>query len=227
MNIRSYGDTALLLNFEQKISPNINAKVVAWNQAIQKANISSVVYTIPAYCSLTVVFDPVQTNHQQLAEHIKSLELPKNSAITAKTHQVPVCYEQPYALDIQEVAQQTGLDHKEIIQIHTQDTFQVYMLGFLPGFAYMGKLPKELYCRRKLTPRPKVPACAVGLAGQQTGIYPSVAPGGWQIIGQTPIPIFNPNKEQPFLFSVGDRVQFQAISQQEFEQLSIVYQNGY
>ncbi len=130
------------------------------------------------------------------------------------------------ALIWEEVRKQTGLSPKSIIEIHTSITFQVYMLGFLPGFVYMGSLPESLSCARKPKPRLRVPPRSVGLAGLQTGIYPSEAPGGWQIIGKTPLNIFDGKNENPFLFKAGDQVKFHAISTKAHLKFELKVESG-
>ena len=220
MEFLKYGDAALLINLEQKIDETINDEVVALTSAIENAKIPGVNYCIPAYCSITVGYDPLQIKYDLLVGLIKSLISQKEKINEKKDHRkllIPVCYDEPYALDFSELEDQLKIDREEIIKIHTNSIFRVYMLGFLPGFAYMGALPEKLICSRKNKPRLKVPARSVGLACQQTGIYPIDAPGGWQIIGQTPLNIFDPNKENPFFFQAGDVVQFYVVSKSEFE----------
>ena len=134
---------------------------------------------------------------------------------------IPVCYETPFDLDTKEVEEITGLTKKEIITTHTGHTYQVFMLGFLAGFAYMGENDQRLHCPRKMNPRKEVPQGAVGLAGVQTGIYPVQAPGGWQIIGRTPVPLFNPSSSQPAQLKPGLKVRFRAISLDEFKLIEL------
>ena len=129
---------------------------------------------------------------------------------------IPVCYELPYALDLQALSEEKGMATKKIIDLHTSQTYKVYMLGFMPGFTFMGKIVPALACKRKLNPRLQVPASSVGIAGFQTGIYPTTSPGGWQILGRTPLKIFNPQKENPFLFQAGDEVTFYSITKETF-----------
>ncbi len=222
MTIQPYGDSAVLINFEQKIAEEINAEVIALHQALRDASLPEITFYIPAFCSLTVGFNADRTTYDEL--HQKIIRITGNSsADTAQKKSrilnIPVCYDAVFALDMDAVARQTGLSVQEIIEIHTNTTFRVYMLGFLPGFAYMGKLPEALHCSRKPKPRLQVPAQAVGLAGYQTGIYPSEAPGGWQIIGKTPLPLFRPEEKKPFLFRPGDRINFQAISLNDFQHI--------
>ncbi|MEM1120715.1 MAG: 5-oxoprolinase subunit PxpB [Bacteroidota bacterium] len=254
-SIKIYGDQALLVNFEQRIDPAINAAVIALQNAIEQAQIDGVTFQIPAYCSLTVGYDPSKIEFAVLSEVVRQIgaglverasacpvtkalafdpscggkskdlltgrtKVSRNgfgtSCSTSRLLRIPVCYEPPYALDLEDLSTQKGISQEDIINLHTSQTFKVYMLGFLPGFVFMGKLPNALQCNRKVTPRLRVPPSSVGIAGLQTGIYPTESPGGWQIIGRTPLTIFDPKKEQPFYFRAGDEVQFYAISKEEF-----------
>lgn len=222
MTIQSYGDSAVLIDFEQKIEEDINAEVIALHQALRDASFPEITFYIPAYCSLTVGFDADRITYEELYKKIKSITEHSSADTTQKKSRIlniPVCYDPVFALDMDDISKQTGLSVQEIIKTHTNTTFRVYMLGFLPGFAYMGKLPKALYCSRKPKPRLQVPAQAVGLAGYQTGIYPFEAPGGWQIIGKTPLPLFRAGEEASFLFRPGDRVNFRAISLNDFQHI--------
>lgn len=221
MHFQPYGDRALLINFEQKIDPEINAAVIDLERAVTAGHIPGITFCIPAYCSLTVGYDPGVLSFEELCQKIRDLNIEgqKKELKPPRSLHIPVCYEEPYALDFAEVCQQTGLSREEVIDLHTRTHFRVYMLGFLPGFAYMGRLPEALFCPRKTTPRLRVPAQSVGLAGFQTGIYPSEAPGGWQIIGRTPLKVFDGAQEDPFLFRPGDEVVFEAISAAEFERI--------
>jgi len=222
MKILPFGSNALLINFEQRIDPLINSQVLALQAAIESASPNGLSHYIPAYCSLTVVYDPGLQSFEKLKAQILSLlkDLPASpSSSNQRRLKIPVCYEEGFGLDLSAVSQQTGLSAKEIIHYHTRTPFQVYMLGFLPGFAYLGKLPEELACARKASPRLRVPARSVGLAGLQTGIYPSEGPGGWQIIGQTPVEVFHENQAVPFLFKAGDQVHFHAISAAAFHDI--------
>ncbi len=227
MTFQPYGAETLLLNFEQKIKKEINEQVIDLNKAILAAQLSGITYTIPAYCSLTIGYDRSVLSYETLSlliEKIKAATFTKeaksSNSLEDKHLIIPVCYEEAFGLDIAAVAKEKNCTLDEIIQLHTSTIYRVYMLGFLPGFAYMGRLPEDLACQRKQTPRLSIPPRSVGLAGYQTGIYPSAAPGGWQIIGQTPVPTFMPNQDTPFLFQAGDQVQFQAISKKDFFTIS-------
>ena len=225
LSFQAFGDAALLINFKQRIDPQVNKKVLQWHQAITAAQLPGVTYCSPAYCSLTVGYQIDTINYQDLCSAIKALDVEQALQSQSKSIRVPVCYESELAPDMNELSQQTGLTAKEIVTLHTAQTYHVYMIGFLPGFAYMGKVVEQLECKRKETPRIKVPAGSVGLAGLQTGIYPSEAPGGWQIIGQTPWEIFNPKSQSPCKFQPGDQVTFYSVTEAEF--LKLINESGF
>jgi len=230
-SIKIYGDQAILINFEQQIDTTINAAVIALQNSVDQANIDGISYMIPAYCSLTIGYNPAVIEFDILQAVIKQIgtklfESGENKELgTYESSQnkegirqlkIPVCYEAPYALDLEALSIEKGISTKKIIDLHTSQTYKVYMLGFLPGFVFMGKVVPELACNRKVTPRLRVPASSVGIAGFQTGIYPMISPGGWQILGRTPLKIFAPQKENPFLFQAGDEVNFYAITSEEY-----------
>lgn len=219
MSFLPFGDSALLINFEQRIDPEVNKEVIQWSRAIVSAQLPGVTHCSSAYCSLTVGYQLDTISYMDLCLAIKALEIDQSLKGQTRSMRVPVCYEGVFAPDMNELSQQTGLTIEEIVTLHTAQTYHVYMIGFLPGFAYMGKVVEALKCKRKETPRLRVPAGSVGLAGLQTGIYPSEAPGGWQIIGQTPWEIFDPKLKLPCRFQPGDQVTFYSISESEFSQM--------
>lgn len=222
------GDCAFLINFEQKIAPQIHSRVTRLVKQIEQASLPGIDFYIPAYCSVTVGFDPTILQAEELTHLLETwLEAEAHSEryISARQLTIPVCYEENYAPDLEELAAVKGMSKQDIIQLHTRTSYTVYMLGFIPGFAYMGILPEVLHCPRKSKPRLRVPAGSVGLAAFQTGIYPSEAPGGWQLIGRTPIHVFDAHRRQPNLFQHADQVQFQAISSEEFAQIESLILN--
>jgi inhibitor of KinA len=230
IDFKPYGDSAILINFEQVIDKTINDKVVFISKNIENTGIPGLLYCFPAYCSITIGYNPSQIKYVLLIDLIKRIIEQKQEEkieINARNFLIPVCYEPPYALDLADLSNQLAISQKEIIKLHYSTAYQVYMLGFLPGFPYMGTLPIKLNCKRKEIPRKKVTAGSVGLAGRQTGIYPLDAPGGWQIIGRTPVPIFNPKNKLPFLFTAGDTVSFYPISIDEFERMEKELNKGY
>ena len=227
INYIPFGDSAILINFDQRIDPGINQQVISLVKKMEQSPIFGVAYCIPAYCSLTVGFDGQKVNYERVVADLTTLISQKkedNGAQFSENKQVrklriPVCYEKGFAIDLEEIQTQTGLSYPEIIDKHTANSYRVYMIGFLPGFPYLGILPKVLACQRKAIPRQKVAAQSVALAGLQTGIYPSDAPGGWQIIGKTPLQIFQASAENPFLFQTGDEVNFYSISLSSFQKI--------
>jgi len=212
------GDTALLVNFQQKIDPEVLRLVMDLFGKVEQSRIPGIKFIVPAYCSLTVGYDPKIISYPVLKHRLrKLLKQPQSAtAVSGKSFIIPVCYQEPYALDMSEVSKASGLSKDEIIDIHTAGSYRVYMLGFLPGFPYLGILPEKLQFPRRPRPRVKIQERSVGIAGKQTGIYPSDSPGGWNILGSTPISVFNPRSDDPFLFSTGDQVQFKPVSNEEY-----------
>ncbi len=229
MNVKfqTLGDEALLINFEQKIDEQINGQVHLLTQGLEEKRIAGVKYLTPAYCSLVIAFDKKQISFEQLVKQAESvLSGADGSNYPPRKLYIPVCYDRLFALDMQEVVSQTKLTASEIVKAHTAHPFKTYMIGFLPGFPYLGKLPKELECVRKANPRLKIPKGAVGLAGLQTGIYPQESPGGWQIIGNTPVDLVGQDGNNSFLFKVGDEISFYSISKSKYESILEGQKNG-
>ena len=223
MDIRPYGDHAILINFENKIDLEINKKVIVLGNLLSTCEINGIRHCIPAYCSLTVIYDPLITTYHLLKEEIEAVGglSTENTKKKGRTLNIPVCYEESLGPDLRSFADSKSFSVDEVISKHCAQTYHVYMLGFLPGFAYMGKLDKSLKAKRHLSPRLKVPAGSVGLAGSQTAIYPHESPGGWQLIGRTPIKVFDEKRKNPFLFQVGDKVKFIPIDQDEFKAIEV------
>lgn len=226
MKIQPFGDRALLISFEKKIDAAINQEVINLYQILKESQ--KFTFLTPAYCSLTVGIDRTQFTISEATELVRSLSTTKiaKNKTAQKTITIPVCYDDSFALDIKEVSELSGLTKEKIIELHTATEFRVFMLGFVAGFAYLGSLPNEMAVPRKKTPRKSVPKGAVGLAGHQTGIYPVSAPGGWQIIGQTPLNMFDTEMDQPNLLHPGDLVKFRPISMDEFKLISIKVETG-
>lgn len=175
---------------------------------------------MPAYCSITVLYDVEVWTFERL--ELKAKEIIDEQYVVkgfpaGDKYYIPVCYDEEYGLDWEEVEQQTNKTRIEIIELHTATVFQVYMMGFLPGFMYLGTLPDDIKCARKLKPRLKVPKGSVAIAGLQTGVYPSDGPGGWQIIGATPVTIWDTEQTETPLIKTGDAVQFYEVSDQFYK----------
>jgi inhibitor of KinA len=213
------GDAALVLELENRLDPAVNARAVAIAAALARERPAGLRDVVTSYRSVTVYFDPLTTAVDRLSDHLEELgrrEWPETSA-ALQPMTIPVCYEGDYGPDLAEVAAFASCSEDEVVRLHTSTTVRVYMLGFVPGFAYMASVDERIAMPRRATPRLRVPERGVGIAGPQTGIYPIESPGGWRLIGRTPEKPFDPARENPFLFKPGDLVRFQAITADEFE----------
>ena len=218
------GDSALTIDFGNRIDEALNEKVLQLFNRLQNFS-PFFIDIIPAYSSLTIYYDVLHFHSSECSafEAVKALLQPvlKEDATIemgdGRIVRIPVCYGIPFAPDLETLAQQKQLTTEEVIQLHTANVYRVYMIGFLPGFAYMGKVDSRIATPRKSQPRTTIPAGAVGIAGEQTGIYPLASPGGWNIIGQTPLKLFDANMEAPVFFQPGDKVHFYSITEDEFK----------
>ena len=219
IRILTEGDSSVLVEFGKEISPEINRKITATVQLMKEQHIEGVVDMIPAFCSLLVNYDPRVISYDDLK---KRLEILLKMEVTAgegcrKVYEIPVCYGGEYGPDIENIAEHAGLSVEEVIKIHSSRDYLIYMLGFLPGFCYLGGLDERLFTPRLGTPRTAIPAGSVGIGGEQTGIYPIASPGGWQLIGRTPLTLFAPG--EPLPYAAGDRIRFVPIDEGEFERI--------
>lgn len=205
------GDSAVLVQFGDSIDPRINARVHRLAAGIALAGWAGFGEPVPAYTSLLVNYDPLALDYREAAQKIESL-LPKiedgRVETGARLVEIPVVYGGEEGPDLDDVADAHGLSAGEVIRLHGEAEYLVYMIGFTPGFPYLGGLDERIATPRRASPRTLVPAGSVGIAGQQTGIYPLASPGGWQIIGRTPLSLFDPGREPPSLLAPGDRVRF-------------------
>jgi inhibitor of KinA len=204
---------------QNKISIQANENVRKLLRLLQSQPIADVRNLHPAYCSLLVKFDALQCRHEDLEEQLREylerineVHLPE-----ARLLEIPVCYGGALGPDLDEVAELHEITPKRVIELHTSTDYLVYFLGFVPGFAYLGELPETLVTPRLATPRRKVPPGSVGIAGNQTGVYPCETPGGWRLLGRTPLAMIQPDRENLSLLSIGDRVRFKAISREQFD----------
>jgi len=218
---RLSGDRALLVEYGDGIDPVINERVRAMTALLKKNLPAGVEAVVPAYRSLSILYDPLATTPAGLAEILHALEADSRAAEIAKAKviPIPVCYGGEFGPDIGVVMEHTGLREDEIVAVHASVDYPIYMIGFTPGFCYLGGLDRRLQTPRRKTPRTNLPAGSVGIAESQTGMYPVDSPGGWQIIGQTPLRLFAPARENPFLYEAGDRIRFVPIAEAEFRRL--------
>ncbi len=204
MRIQPLGDTALLAELSTRLDTAINTRAIALATALKKRR--DVRQAIAGYASVTVQFDPEQTTHDSLGAAIKRLAAKRPPmAEPGRLHRIPVNYDGP---DIAEVGERLQLSRERIIEIHSRPIYRVFLVGFVPGWAYLGPLPDELVLPRREVPRTQVPAGSVAIAGRQSGVYPLPTPGGWHLIGRTSIKLFLPDSDPPCLFRAGDRVKF-------------------
>ncbi len=222
----SCGDTAFSVEFGTTIEPAINAKVMGLHAAIKAeaaaGRLPGVVETVPSFRALLVHYDPLSTSRSALEPAIDALVAQGRSATAVgRRWRIPCCYDDPaFAPDLPEVAERTQLTAKQVIARHSGADFTVYVVGFMPGFPFMGGLPKELELPRRKQPRVAVPQSSVAIALVMTGIYPWESPGGWHLIGRTPLRMFDPRRAQPSLFGPADRVRFRPIGRAEFDALA-------
>jgi KipI family sensor histidine kinase inhibitor len=217
---RLMGDRGLLLEFGDEISSEVNEKVRRMTLAIQAESIEGIIEIVPTYRSLLILYNPLILSFIDLKKRLERIEkgLQQTPFPEPKLTQIPALYGGSYGPDLEEVAKYHQISPEEVIQLHCSKPYFIYMIGFMPGFPYMGELPETLITPRLKTPRLSVPAGSVAIAQRQTGIYPMESPGGWQIIGRTPVKLFNPEREPPALLQMGDHVQFFPISEKEFKE---------
>jgi KipI family sensor histidine kinase inhibitor len=216
------GDTSLTVEFGNEISEAINAKIRAFNIALGQSKIPGIVETVPTYRSLMVHYDPEVIRYDPLVEQLKGLlsgldqiQIPPSDVL-----EIPVLYGGEEGPDLDFVAEHSGKSREEVIKIHTSTEYLIYMLGFTPGFTYLGGMSDEIATPRLKTPRVKIPAGSVGIAGSQTGVYPIDSPGGWQLIGRTPVRMYDPDRKTPILPEAGQYIKFYAIDKAEYDRIA-------
>lgn len=220
--IRLCGDSAISLEFANEISVKTNSLVSAAAGAIEAAGIRGVTDIVPSYRAILVCYDPDLISYKKLTGRI-SLALTKCGAgfVSRRiVNHIPVCYEGEYAPDMGNVTAHSGLSAGEVIKAHSAPDYLIYMLGFLPGFPYLGGLDPRLYTPRLDTPRTVIERGSVGIGGRQTGIYPLPSPGGWQLIGRTPVLPYDPCREKPVLYSSGEYIHFEPITAKEYKEIA-------
>ncbi|MFN8399460.1 MAG: 5-oxoprolinase subunit PxpB [Anaerolineales bacterium] len=206
--LKPLGDSAILIQLGDAINPALNARVHTLSGLLQTS--PAVIETVPAYCTVLVHYDPLTTTYNQIKNIIeeKISLLDDSTNRPSRRLEIPILYGNASGLDFESVAATLALSPSELIRLHSECEYTVYMMGFTPGFPYLGILNEKLTLPRMSTPRTHVPAGSVAIAGSQTGIYPVDSPGGWHIIGHTPLKLFDPTSETPFLFAPGDTVKF-------------------
>lgn len=222
------GDSGLTVQFGNEISSEINQRASGFAKRLKSRRIPGILEIIPAYCSVMVGYDPGIISFERLVNKLKPLcaGLGKEDAAQKKIWKIPVCYGGEYGQDLPDVAEYLKLPQEEVIRRHSSTDYRIYMLGFLPGFAYLGGMEKTLSVPRLDNPRAKIPAGSVGIGGEQTGVYPLESPGGWRLIGTTPLLLYDISREEPVLYKAGDFMRFVPVTGQTFKDIRAQVLNG-
>lgn len=219
------GDRALVAEFGRVIDETVNARVHQLSRALEEHPIRGVTETIPTFRSLMICYDPSVISYRALTHKLDRLELAAGGPGAGKRRilEVPCLYD---GEDLADMEQLTGLSREEIISLHSGTVYKIFMLGFLPGFVYLGGLDPRLCAPRLTVPRTKIPAGSVGIGGNQTGVYPIASPGGWRLLGRTPLRFYDPLRPKPILCSAGEYIHFVPISEEKFHALDVQIKNG-
>jgi KipI family sensor histidine kinase inhibitor len=220
LRIAPIADHALYIDFGEVIDAAVNQRVTALAKRVADARIEGVTGLIPTYRALTVAYDCTRIRQSRLIAHVERLLAePDEQAAPVRTWEVPVAYGGDHGIDLQWLSEHHQLDPQEVIRLHSAVSYRVYMIGFMPGFAYLGGLDQRLHTSRRESPRLKTPAGSISIGGMQTAVASVEAPSGWHLIGQTPARSFVPSRQEPFLFGAGDEIRFTPISAEEFDEL--------
>lgn len=217
--IRPAGSGGLYLVFGDVIAPEAGRSLMAAARSLRQAALPGIRDVVPGYVSLFVAFDPLAWTPGELGQVIRELDEGEPDATDARPVRIPVLYGGESGPDLEDVARAAGLDPEQAIALHSGREYEVYFIGFTPGFAFMGEVDPRIALGRLAAPRIKVPAGSVGIAGRQTGIYPVPSPGGWRLVGRTPLRLYRPEADDPILLRPGDRVRFEPVAQDEYERL--------
>ncbi|SFR13204.1 5-oxoprolinase subunit PxpB [Desulfoscipio geothermicus] len=222
------GDQGLVVEFGNDISPELNNKVRSFAFALDCTGIPGLAEYIPTYRSILVIYDPMVWKFESLVTRLRELEgsLASMKLPQPRIYHIPVVYGGEFGPDLPFVCRYTGLTEEEVVEIHTTTKYLIYMLGFTPGFPYLGGMDDKIAAPRLDTPRTSIPAGSVGIAGRQTGIYPVESPGGWRIIGCTPIKLFQPFNKRPVLFNAGDYIRFFEVTPGEYRRIARAVEKG-
>jgi inhibitor of KinA len=221
---RSAGEGGLVVELGEGIDPDVNARVHRLAREVRARLGDRIVEVVPTYRSLLVRHDPLRTGRRALEREVRAIaaELPAGPAASAprRTVEVPACYGGELGPDLEDVARHAGLEPRDVVALHASAAYLVFLLGFTPGFPYLGGMPPRLATPRLAAPRERVPAGSVGIGGVQTGIYPVESPGGWRIIARTPLRLFDPGASWPFLLAPGDVLRFVPVERAEYDEVA-------
>lgn len=223
MKIYPVGDMAISVDFGNVIEEAVNDQVMRLKAMLGESNVPGVEEMLPSYRALMICYDPNRISYAELSRKVTEMhalsEKKASSAGTRIVRIIPCCYGGEYGEDLQGMEELTGLSQKEIINIHAGTDYKIYMLGFLPGFVYLGGMDERIAAPRLESPRVSIPAGSVGIGGKQTGVYPIASPGGWRLIGTTPVKFYDPQAKKPILCNAGEYIRFQPISKEEYQSI--------
>lgn len=216
------GDSSFIIEFGNEISPDINKKIRKMMEDIKNENIDGIIELVPTYCSLLVNYNPCIIRYKNLKTKLEKLYdnlVDSSEDEEVNLIEIPTLYNDEFGLDLEYVATYNKISKEEVIKIHTERDYLVYMLGFMPGFTYLGGMNEKIATPRLESPRLEILAGAVGIAGKQTGMYPSVSPGGWRIIGRTPLKLYDSKADTPVFIKSGDYIRYISIDENEYQRI--------
>lgn len=226
-NLIPVGDSALLIEFENRIDPDINTQVLRLKQRIDAAQMQGIIEVVPSYRSLLIQYSCISTSLEQLSDTVASIiDEADTQTGDSRCWRVPVLYGGEAGCDLDEVARLHDMSTEDVIRLHSEAVFRVYMLGFAPGWCYLGGLPEPLHTPRLSSPRLQVPKGCISIGGQQGMIGALAMPSGWRLLGQTPVRSYDPNRQPPFIIEAGDEVQFYAVDAAEFQRMEQAAEKG-
>ncbi|MGD6870648.1 5-oxoprolinase subunit PxpB [Sutcliffiella horikoshii] len=223
------GDTGIQVLFGSDISEGTNQEIRLFADQLKKLKLDGVIEWVPAYTTLTIFYQPDKIIYKDLCKKLEDIQkrLQKEDLSSNSTvYEIPVLYGGEVGPDLSEVASHNGCTEDEVISIHSAKPYLIYMMGFVPGFPYLGGMPKKIATPRRENPRAKIEAGSVGIAGEQTGVYPLETPGGWQIIGRTPVKLYDPDNGEPILLSAGSYIRFVPVDQKEYDEIEQAVARG-
>ena len=225
--IKAAGDSGLVVEFADRIDPAVSARVLDLDRAVLDARLPGVLETLPTYRTLFVRFDPLAADAPRLEERLREMAAgARSDARPGRLWRVPVSYGGVHGEDLEHVAREKGLSTDEVVALHSQAIYHVYMLGFVPGYAYLGGLDPRLHISRRVNPRLRTPAGMIAIGGQQASIQSIAAPSGWHMLGRTPVRLFDMRRPEPFLIAPGERVTFTPVDAARFETLDALAEKG-
>lgn len=222
------GDCGLYVRFEQVIDPAVNRRVRALARRLREASLPGVGDVIPSYAAVYIRYDPLQTSFDDVVARCRELEAGAGDLepVEPRVYLLPTAYGGEHGPDLEEVSRYHGLDPEEVVHLHSSTDYYIYFIGFSPGFPFLGGLPPRLATPRREVPRSRVPAGSVGIAGSQTGVYPVASPGGWRLIGRTPVPLFRVDRDPPAVLEPGHYVRFVPVTGEEYRRIAAAVAAG-